>query len=257
MDFLGYLGTLWQQIWNTQNLLATILQIFGFLVSIGYWLAPLLYKKIKGEAAKMKKWMENRWLQTPYRLAISIFVILVIVGIAQYRIYADLENETTSQQLKLQQQIDDLRDRLSAFTKLEYLSPVLQDEKIKSPNSVEITITVTPNFDPDYQGTIKQLIHNPDEYNHIFEIVRFKVESSLPKYASKILFTTIDKSINPQNVIYLSDYQGTKYIIVVINDISPGKSIEFNLPIYAMEAGGDIKGTARLTYEILDSKVIQ
>lgn len=246
------------QLWNTSLFGANYWATIVLAVIIILWLVvPSILGKYKHWWSESTKQAKNQWLRFPYRLAIAIVLISCFLFWGQYQVYDDMKTSLQEEQVNLQQQIDDLQDRLSAFTKLEYLSPALEDQRVKSPNSTDITITVRGNFDPDYQGTIKQEIHNPDEYNHIFEIVRFKVESSLPKYASEILFTTIDKSLIPPNVVILSDYQGTKYIIAIINDIPPGRSIEFNFPIYAMEASEDIKDTAQLTYEILDSKVIQ
>lgn len=245
-----YINELWSRLQSTSLFGADYWGAIIFvLVILGFLFIPSSIPRIINWLKKMKESAKLKWLQFPYRIAISIFFIGCFVGWTQFNMYEDMKTN-------LNQEITGLRDRLSSFTKLEYLPPILEGQKVKSPSSADITVTFTPNFDPDFIGTIKQPIHNPDKYNHIFEIVRFKMESSLRKYASEIKFTSIDKSLIPPNVIILSDYQGTKYIIAIIEDIPPDKTIEFEFPIYAMEADKDIENTARLTYEILDTKVI-
>ena len=244
----------WQEFlnkfWNTSLFGADYWGAIGFILVITIWLVmPFILVKCRVRWGEVMKWLNNQWMQFPYRLAIAVFLIGCFVFWTQYRIYEDMKNESG-------QQIEELQDKLSSITHLEYQLPTIKNQILNTPDTANIIVTMTPEFNPDYLSKIEQPIYNPDPYNHIFQIVRFKLDSVNPKYTSQVKFTWIDPIEIPKDVIIWEGYSGTQYAYVTIKDLAPLDTISIPFLVYAMVADSDIKDTIVLTPQIMDTKVI-
>jgi hypothetical protein len=227
-----------------------VLTIFGGVISLFH---PRWYTKLWTNIQNRLQRHYPNWRGIVKHLSwiapLTLFTLIAIIT-TSILMPINIWNHEQTQLITLNTKINDLQKQLSSITSLSFIQMPTTDVHINAPDTAEITITVTPAFNPAYSGIIPYLIENNDLYNHVRQFVRVDLSPS------DFMFTYIDPSMLPENVVVVNKYSGTGEVIIMINDIEPGGKKTIDLPIYTMNQDPKIRNTEKLNTEILYKGIV-
>jgi hypothetical protein len=223
------------------------LWILGVAEIISIFAPRFIHYKFKKESPIMRRVMAiiNKWAP----IVLLVIIVLDLIW-TPYIMYLENQDRTGDILITQQSKINNLQKQISAITKLNFVSLPIKDQIVNAHDSASLGLTATPNFKPAYSSIIPYEVHNPDPENRIFEIVRFKVSPSGFK------FSYIDPVKLPDYITILDEYSGTNNVVVVINGCPPLDTKVIDFPVYNMDTNPSIRGTEKLSLEILDNRVL-
>lgn len=247
METLAWLQYYWQAILKALEFPNNILGIIGIVILL-LKLVPPKFENLWRESKMNKYYL---WIKKHSLIIFGILVLITLIY-APYGMYQQNQKQMSMTFTKQQTQIDDLQKQLSSITSLTFTQLPITNEHINAPDTAETTVRATPAWNPAYSGTIPCVINNIDPYNHVKEFVKITVSPASAEFD----FTYIDPATLPPDVSIVNKYSGTDEVIIMINDISPGGNMTIDLPIYSNNTAPSIRGTAKLSIEVLYKTVL-